>query len=68
MVGRIEVIPMTRYQVDVVETDVRSITVDAESAQAAERIAEDLYWNSEIILDAEDFFDVEFIVSGEIND
>lgn len=59
---------MTRYQVDVVETDVRSITVDAESAQAAERIAEDLYWNSEIILDAEDFFDVEFIVSGEIND
>jgi hypothetical protein len=55
------VYPITKeYSVEVVETLIRIITVEATSEeQAIEQVMND-YNNAELVLDSDDFFDVEF--------
>ena len=55
------VYPVTKeYSVEVVETLIRIVTVEATSEEEAiEKIMYD-YNNAELVLDADDFFDVEF--------
>lgn len=47
-----------KYLVGITETLCRTIVVEASSGEEAERIAEDMYKASEIILGADDFNDV----------
>lgn len=54
---------MTRFYVEIVETLIRGIPVEAESAEEAERMIEERYANGEIILDYDDFLDWEIVVS-----
>lgn len=53
---------MSRYDVEITETLTRIVSVDAKSAEEAERIVEILYSNSEIVLDYSDFLDWEITV------
>lgn len=55
------VYPVTKeYSVEVVETLIRIVTVEAASEEEAiEQVMHD-YNNAELVLDADDFFDVEF--------
>ena len=51
---------MATYKVEVIETLSRIITIDAEKLEAALAEVEDRYFtDDEIVLDAEDFMDVE---------
>lgn len=51
---------MKEYNVEIVETLIRIVTVEATSEEEAiEKIMYD-YNNAELVLDADDFFDVEF--------
>lgn len=49
-----------KYLVEISETLQRKIIVEADSQDAARQRAEDMYYNSEIVLDADD------IVDGEV--
>lgn len=55
------VYPVTKeYSVEIVETLIRVVTVEATSEEEAiEQVMHD-YNNAELVLDADDFFDVEF--------
>lgn len=48
------------YEVIITETLSRRITVEANSREDALDIVQEKYANEEIILDSNDFFDVEF--------
>ena len=51
---------MKEFQVEVCETLIRIVTVEATSEeQAIEQVMND-YNNAELVLDSDDFFDVEF--------
>lgn len=51
---------MKEYNVEIVETLIRIVTVEATSEEEAiEKIMYD-YNNAELVLDSDDFFDVEF--------
>lgn len=58
---------MTKFYVEIIETLIRGIPVEAESADEAERMIEERYANGEIILDYDDFLDWEIVVS-EVGD
>lgn len=49
-----------KFKVEVVETLCKIVDVEADTSQEAEDIVRKLYRNQEIILDAEDYFDVDF--------
>lgn len=51
---------MKEYQVEVVETLVRIVTVEAMSEEDAIKFVRYDYSNAELVLDSDDFFDVEF--------
>jgi hypothetical protein len=55
---------MKEYQVEVCETLVRVVNVKAESEEAAVELIRNIYMGDipgeEIILDSDDFFDVDF--------
>ena len=51
---------MKEYQVEVVETLVRIVTVEATSEEDAIKFVRYDYSNAELVLDSDDFFDVEF--------
>lgn len=51
---------MKKYEVTVQETLVRKIIVEAESPEAAENSVRQDYDRSELILDADDFAEVQF--------
>lgn len=53
---------MSKYQVEIDEQLTRVITVEAPSKEDAVSIIKDMYKNSEIVLDADDFADVKFSV------
>ena len=56
---------MKEYQVEVVETLIRIVTVEATSEEEAiEQVMHD-YNNAELVLDSDDFFDVEFEIFNE---
>ncbi len=46
-----------KYLVEISETLQRKIIVEADSQDAARQRAEDMYYNSEIVLDADDIVD-----------
>jgi hypothetical protein len=54
--------PTDSYKVTIIETLKKTITVEAKSREEAEQIVSDNWYDSEYILDAEDFVEVEFIV------
>ena len=45
---------MSKYNIEIIETSSRVITVEANSYEEAENIAEEKYNNSEVVLDYED--------------
>ncbi len=49
-----------KYKVDILETLKRTVTVEAESADAARNIVMGDYFDAEYILGNDDFYDVEF--------
>lgn len=51
---------MKQYKVEIEEVLQRRITIDAENREEAIRIAKEKYRNEEIILDYNDFKDVNF--------
>ncbi len=51
---------MKEYQVEVVETLIRIVTVEATSEDDAIKFVKYDYNNAELVLDSDDFFDVEF--------
>ena len=51
---------MKEYQVEVVETLIRIVTVEAMSEEDAIKFVRYDYSNAELVLDSDDFFDVEF--------
>lgn len=59
---------MPRYNVEITETLSRIIPIEAENPEAAERIVEIQYSNSEIILDYSDFLDWEITVLPDVDD
>lgn len=55
------VYPVTKeYSVEIVETLIRIVTVEATSEEQAIELVMHDYNNAELVLDADDFFDVEF--------
>lgn len=52
---------MPKYDVEIIETLAKIITIEAESADDAEVFIENRYWAEDIVLDSMDFLDVEFI-------
>lgn len=51
---------MKEFEVNITETLQKTITVEADSREEAERMAEDMWRDADIVLDAEDFTGVEF--------
>ena len=51
---------MKEFQVEVCETLIRIITVEAQSEEQALEFVKYDYNNAELVLDSDDFFDVEF--------
>jgi hypothetical protein len=57
---------MKEFQVEVCETLIRIVTVKAQSEEQALEIVNEEYINAELVLDSDDFFDVDFnIVNKE---
>ena len=56
---------MKEYDVKITETLEKTVTVEAESRDAAEEQVKAAYYNSEYILDAENFTGVEFGIQAE---
>jgi hypothetical protein len=51
---------MKEFQVEVCETLIRIVTVEAQSEEQALEFARYDYNNAELVLDSDDFFDVDF--------
>lgn len=56
---------MKEYDVKITETLEKTVTVEAESREAAEEQVKAAYYNSEYILDAENFTGVDFAMQAE---
>ena len=54
-----------KYHFEIIETLSRTVEIEAESTQEAYIKGSDLYRDCEIILDADDFIDVEFKILEE---
>ena len=46
---------MKKYTIEIIETLIRLVSIEAEDEFEAERIVREKYKNGEIVLDAEDF-------------
>lgn len=57
---------MKEYEVTITETLQKTVSIEAESREEAERLIEDMWKDSEIILDSDDFFDVSYTAGKEI--
>lgn len=51
---------MREYNVEVVETLIRIVTIEAMNAEDAIKFVKYDYNNAELVLDSDDFFDVDF--------
>ena len=51
---------MKEYDISIVETLEKTVTVKADSKEAAEEMVREQYYNSEHILDADNFKEVDF--------
>lgn len=56
---------MKEYEVTITETLQRTVSVEADSKEAAERMVSDGWNNEDYVLDAEDFIDVDFKTTAE---
>lgn len=56
------------FAVQIVETLSRTIAIEAEDSTEANRIAREMYDNSDIVLDYDDFSDVEIYTGEDFND
>ena len=56
---------MKEYNVEVAETLIRIVTVEAMSAEDAIKFVKYDYNNAELVLDSDDFFDVDFNLVNE---
>lgn len=52
---------MRKFDVEIVETLARTITVEAQDELEARLLVEEMYRGEEIVLDSGDFVEVEFI-------
>jgi hypothetical protein len=59
---------MKEYEVKVIETASRIVTVTASSADMAERIVRSMYHDEDIVLDYSDYDYVEFETIGELKE
>ena len=59
---------MNEYDITIRKTLEMTVTVEAESREEARQIVADRWKNSEYILDADSFKDVEFYPRGRIRD
>jgi hypothetical protein len=59
---------MKEYEVKIIETASRIVTVTASSADMAERIVKSMYHDEDIILDYSDYDFVEFWAIGELKE
>jgi hypothetical protein len=59
---------MKEYEVRVIETASRIVTVTASSADMAERIVRSMYHDEDIVLDYSDYDYVEFETIGELKE
>ena len=59
---------MNEYDITIRETLEMTVTVEAESREEARQIVADRWKNSEYILDADSFMDVEFYPRGRSRD
>ena len=50
---------MKKYTIEIIETLIRLVSIEAEDEFEAERIVREKYKNGEIVLDADDFVDYE---------
>lgn len=57
---------MKEYEVTITETLQKTVSIEAESREEAERLIEDMWKDSEIILDSDDFYDVSYAAGKEI--
>ena len=57
---------MKEYEVKIIETASRIVTVTASSADMAERIVRSMYHDEDIVLDYSDYDYVEFNLIGEL--
>ena len=57
---------MKEYEVRIIETSSRIVTITASSGEMAERIAQRMYRDEDITLDYGDFDCVEFNLIGEL--
>lgn len=53
---------MKEFEVEVYETLIRIVTVEANSEEEAIELVKHDYNNAELVLDSDDFFDVDFNV------
>ena len=56
---------MKEYEVTITETLQKTVSIEAESREEAERLIEDMWKDSEIILDSDDFYDVAYTAGKE---
>ena len=56
---------MKEYEVTITETLQKTVSIEAESREDAERLIEDMWKDSEIILDSDDFYDVAYTAGNE---
>ena len=56
---------MKEYEVTITETLQKTVSIEAESREEAERLIEDMWKDSEIILDSDDFYDVAYTAGNE---
>jgi hypothetical protein len=59
---------MKEFEVKVIETASRIVTVTASSADMAERIVRSMYHDEDIVLDYSDYDYVEFETIGELKE
>ena len=59
---------MKEFEVKVIETASRIVTVTASSADMAERIVRSMYHDEDIVLDYSDYDYVEFKTIGELKE
>lgn len=56
---------MKEYEVTITETLQKTVSIEAESREEAERLIEDMWKDSEIILNSDDFYDVAYTAGKE---
>jgi hypothetical protein len=59
---------MKEYEVRIIETASKIVTVTASSADMAERIVKSMYYDEDIVLDYSDFDGVDFETIGELKE